>query len=617
MNFKVQNSKQLYTVKGNFSATAGEVQATENGYTFNGDGYKMTTVIDKHSSGVHIRRDVIENISEKPIELRAVLSKFTFNGGEYEVYTQYSEWCHENIGGWQKLFTEVGVGNDDIRTNVGSSPFIAIYNEQNGRGTAFHILAHSTWQMKVKKYFSQTGQTKTVYVEAGINEKGFSYTLNPGERLELPTILFYDFKNKLDMDAYKLHRYYNDVKPARVMPVVYDTWLSNFDNISYELLSKQLEKASELGAEYFVIDAGWFYKPYVWFDNAGDWEEETSASMMGRMKEFADKVRSYGLKFGLWFEIERAGLGSNSYKEHPEYYIVENKNAFVDFANPAARDFIFQKLAYNIEKYGIEFIKFDYNAELSFDFKNHSFIEYFNGYHEFLNRINKEHPEVYLENCASGGLRLSLASLEGFDSFWISDNHSLYSQLETFKTSLIRMPSRVLEKWLTISSLEGFTPTPNGVPTEKILASGNHDWTYLEAVNENYLQAVMFGAPIGISCDLTKLSEKLCTLLKENFNEFKQDRNFWANSECHILCDTQSVLVLQFNDKEFNEIKLFSFHKDAAQSQVTVYPVLDNNASYTLNGKTLTADEIDENGIDLDVNWILRKTATSAVLKKA
>ena len=616
MNFKTGKVNELYTLHGDFVLPVGAVEHTDNGFKYSGDGYTVSTVIEKHVSGVCKRKDVITNVSDKDIDIRAALSKFSFNGGEYEVYTQYSEWCHEGIGAWHKLVTEVGVGNDDIRTNVGSAPFIAIYNVQNGRGMAFHILAESTWQMKAKRFFSSQGNVKHVFVEAGINEKGFDYTLAPGQSLEMPAVLYYEFKNKTDMDAYKLHRYYNSVKPARAMPIVYDTWLSNFDDISYDLLMEQLEEAKALGIEYFVIDAGWFFKPRAWWNSVGDWEEETEDSMRGRMKEFADKVREYGLKFGLWFEIERAGVESKTFQNYPEYYKKENGYAFVDFSNPEAVEYIYGKLDANIKKYGIEYIKFDYNAELTYDSSNHSFIEYFKGYKGFLDRIAREHSEIYLENCASGGLRMSLASLDGFDSFWISDNHSLYTQLEIFKNTLIRMPSRALETWLTVASVENFTPTYDGKPCEKMISSGNADWSYVEFVEESFVKAVMFGGPLGISCNLTRLSASAKEMLREKYAEFKRDRAFWAESECHILCDTETVLVLQFNDAEYKNVKIYSFVDNPMQSEITVYPVLDANGIYALGDKDYSASEIDENGVSLKVEWQRRRTGNSVELKK-
>ncbi len=606
MKYIVNGIGDLFSIYGSVSMPVGMPEKTVNGYYFKGEGFEAISENISHSSGVTVRSDRITNISQNEISFTRILSKFVFNSGDYEVYTQYSEWCDESLGRWQPLVTEVGAGNDDIRTNCGSAPFVAIYNLQNGRGAAFHLLADSKWSINVKKCFSQTGQRKTVTVELGIDDRGFDLKIAPGETFELPKIIYYDFKNKTDMDAYKLHRYYNDVYPARELPIIYDSWLSKFDLIGFDILSEQLEVAKKIGAEYFVIDAGWFGKPAEWFDKVGDWKECTDCSMMGRMREFADKVRSYGLKFGLWFEIERAALASDAVKKYPQYYVVEGNNAFVDFRNAEACEYIFAILAEKIKHYGIEFIKFDFNAEITFDSDRRSFLGYFEGYNAFIKRIGKEFPEVYLENCASGGLRMSLASLNGFDSFWMSDNHSLYTQLDIFKNTMLRMPSRALERWITIRSLENFEPVyPIGSKVEKILVSGDAAWGHMEAINADYLRNCTLGGPIGVSCDLTKLSENTVKLLSEHFSKYKNERDFWKNSECHILCDTETLLVLQFCDREYNEIKLCSFTKIPHQNAVTVYPVCDENASYVSDaGERVSGETLVGEGADMSINDI-------------
>jgi alkanesulfonate monooxygenase SsuD/methylene tetrahydromethanopterin reductase-like flavin-dependent oxidoreductase (luciferase family) len=40
---------------------------------------------------------------------------------------------------------------------------------------------------------------------------------------------------------------------------------------------------------------------------------------------------------------------------------------------------------------------------------------------------------------------MCFANLNGFDSFWMSDHHGIYKQVEIFKNTLIRLPSRSLE----------------------------------------------------------------------------------------------------------------------------------------------------------------------------
>lgn len=587
----------LFTVEGSFGKLDGSVTDRNGKYTYSSGELELSSEHSTHASGVTKRRDSIKNVSDKPVSLRSALSKFTLSGGEYEVYTQYSEWCGEGKGGWQRLNTEIAAESEEVRGNSCAAPFVAIYNKQNGRGTVFHIIHSSLWEIRVKRCFRQCGGfIKDVTVELGIRERGFEYTLLPGDSLQLPEILYYEFENKTDMAAYKLHRYFNAVYPARDIPIVYNTWLSKLDNISPELLTAQLERARYIGAEYFVIDAGWFGEPGKWYGSVGDWKECLSGSMKGRMNEFAELVRKSGMKFGLWFEIERAMLTSNAFKEHPEDYITEGGFAFVDFASKAARDRAFETVSAQIKRYGIEFIKFDFNAELAYDPRSHSFIDYLNGYAEFIKRLREEHPQVYLECCASGGLRMTLYALtSGFDSAWMSDNHSLYEQLRIFKETLLRMPSRSLEHWITVTSGD-----VNGI-SDKILVSGDAGWGHIEAVNGDYMRACTLGGPLGITCDLTLHSDRLTELLKKHVEEYKAERAFWRESECHILCDTESALVLQFCDKSTERIKICAYFARPSQGEMTVYPYIEGERSYMLNGAPVTSEQLRDDGIEISV----------------
>ena len=611
---KFKNPADPFVIRADIPSAEAVLDIDDSRVTVRSEALSCTAEFTEDESGVISRQDKIKNISPQPITLSCALSKFVFDGGEYRVYTEYSEWCGEGMGRWQPLVTEVGASNEDVRTNVMSTPFLAIYNEQTGRGVAFHILAESTWCYRVRKYYSATGHRKTVEVELGIRERGFSFCLGAGEELLLPEILFYEFERTADMDAYKLHRYMNRRLPAKAFPVTYNSWMCSYDDISFDGLCAQLKIAKELGCEYFTVDAGWFDRPHVWFNRVGDWQECLDCNLKGRLLELADRVRAEGLKFGLWFEIERASASAEAVKEHPEYYFREGEHFFVDFAKPEACEFIFGKLSSLIKRYGIEFIKFDFNASITEDGSHRSFIDYFRGYNGFIKRLNEEFPSLYLQNCASGGLRMSLTSLFGFDSFWISDNHSLYTQLEVFKSALKRIPCRALEKYLTISSLVGATPVYGGGVGEKILTSGDQAWDHVEAVDPSFLTAVTAGGPIGISCDLTKLSENTRRLIADTVSEFKRDRSFRMNAECRILCDTESMLVLQLCDSELSDIRIYAYVKVPHQNELTVYPVCDESAVYSISGESVSGKELKKNGVVMPIGR--RYTASSLAIKR-
>ncbi|MBO5091776.1 MAG: alpha-galactosidase [Clostridia bacterium] len=613
-----EKATDLFTVYGDFERPLGPATKNGNKITYKNSEIELNSVTTKHPSGVFERCDTIKNISKRDIEISTLLSKFTLNGGEYQVYTQTSKHIKEGIGGWQPLVSGVFGMSDEIRTNQDVNPFVSVFNEQNQRGIAFHIMCNSGFEYRVSRH-GEFLDSKVVTVELGIKSQDFKCVLRPGEELCLPTILYYSFKSKLDMDAYKLHRYWNEKKPHS-LPIVYNTWMSHFDYIDFDNLMSQLENAEALGCEYFTVDAGWFGKTQLWWDVVGDWQESSESAMKGRLLEFANQVRKKGLKFGLWFEIERANPKCENVAAHPEYYLCEGEHCFVDFANKEACDFIYGVLKANIDKYGVEFIKFDLNAPLCYDKNRCSFIKYFEGYNYFLSKIKSDYPSLHLECCASGGGRMSLSNAPYFDSFWMSDSHGIYTQLEIFKNALVRMPASMLERWATIRSVEGFTPTyPVGGTQEKILLSSTANWQRAEESSLDFIKKALVGGPIGISCDLTQVSSDTIKELSEFIDKYKGEREFWANSECHILCNTPTLTVLQFNDKDYKEIKIYSYTEHPVQEYATIYPFIEGEGSYTLiksgcENRVISTEELNENGVCLLANYL--HIADSITLKK-
>lgn len=611
-----QKIGDLITLLGDFPLPEGELTRQQNGFSYQNETVEVAAEFENHPSGVVLRRDRVKNISDHPITIRTALSKFVFNSGEFEVYTQYNENNWEGQDGWQKLVTEIAVHGKELRCNFENAPFLALRNTAGGRGVAFHIFENCLWTIRARKDMCQNGQMKTVTVEAGVASDNFSIILAPGEAFCLPKLLCYSFRNHTDMDAWKLHRYCNDTLATKSLPVIYNSWMSKFDEISYELLSQQVPLAKRLGMEYFVIDAGWFGIPFKWHSSVGDWTEYREAGMAGRMAEFADLVRANGMKFGLWFEIERASLTSKAYNAHPEYYLVEADRAFLDFANPEARQFAFDCVAENVRKYGIEYIKFDFNATCTFDIRGKAFLPYFEGYGEFIRQVKEAFPGIYLEGCASGGMRVAPATLPWFDSYWISDQQNLHRQMDIYKSMVKRMPNRALTTWITIQSLKDFGPCAKGGTEDRII-TGDGTWLHIQRTTAPYVHAAMLGGPIGISCDLTMLTDEVLEGLAEVIRQFKEEREFWNESECHILADNAFVTVLQYNDPEFKKIKIQIFTREFRQNAVTVYPVCDMAAEYILDdGTVFSAAQLDETGVERTLERKYLYSATCIELNK-
>ena len=600
--FQSTRAEDFWKICGSFGVLTGTVERDSDTVCLSGGVCSVRSEYAQCESGVISRRDSIQNTSSSPITLNCLLSKFRLEGGEYEVYTQLNTWQNECQGAWQPLVSAISAETEGLRSAYGGAPFFALWNRQTGRGAAFHIVTKLPWKYEVK-YVPTGGEANVVEIEAGLNSWNLSLELAAGASLELPEILYYEFRSRLDLDCHKLHHHLNLNYPRAELPVLYNTWMYKFEKIDFDNVSAQIPAAKALGVEYFVIDAAWFGQGNFW-DCRGDWYENETEAFRGRMSELSERVRQNGMQFGLWLEIETAGPASRMLREHADYYFTHDSRGqtlyFFDFANEAACDYLLKTVVGLIERYHVRFIKFDFNQDLRWDSRRSAYLDYFRGYDRFIQTLRALYPDLHMENCASGGLRMSLASGLSFDSIWISDNHSPYEGMRIFKDALLRMPPQWIDKWAVIESVCDFRHSYDESGHERLFTANDATWGEVRGIEPSYLEGFLTGGPVGFSCDLTSLSDAVFSRLQAFVAQFKKDREFWKSAVCRILADTQSVLVLEYSDVEFDKVVLLVCTNRLRQKSITVYPQLNQTADYILEDGTLrSAAQIDADGIEM------------------
>jgi len=609
--------KAFFHGYGSFGEINGTVKREKNTIYQETDIYRITCSYDFDAYGVITRRDTFQNLSDHPITLNSIHSRFIFEGGEYDVYTQFNTWQNESSGMWQPLVTSVSAVGASSRSCQDATPFLVLWSQQEQRGAAFHLVPNSAWEMKATRAGHYCKYTKVV-VELGILDYNFNIILAPGEILTMPEIICYEVKNKIHLDCYKLHNYMHEKYPRREIPIIYDTWMYRFDHINYENISSQIPLAADLGVEYFFIDAGWFGKGKSWSNSVGDWSENLTGAFAGRMIDIAREVRSAGMKFGIWLEPERADPLSDSVRDHSEYYIkgdVESEYYFLDFANEKARNWMLEIIFNLIDHYGVEYIKDDYNADMYFDTYHSAYLKYNEGHAKFIKAIRDRYPNIYLTSCASGGERLELGNYMKFDSTWPSDNESPYVEMRIYRDTILRMPPQGFERWICAHSLGGFESfyepfgSYNTNNFERMVACGDAVWKHIEGVQTSFMKGYMTCGPIGFSCDLSKLSPNVRSEFKEYIAKIKTKRDFWRKAVARILCDTTSLTIFQYSDMALTDIVIQMFTRQTRQDHFRIIPELDPSLYYIVNGeKTLSGKEIMEEGIEVSTpewfdNW--------------
>lgn len=545
--------------------------------------------------GIIVRRDTFENLTDNEIEINSLVSRFVLDGNAYDVYTQYNSWQHESSGEWQRLVTQITAASQGMRSCDGATPMMALNNLYSKKTTVFHLLPNAQWQITAKK--AHANEKEIVVVETGFNDRGLRLKVMPNETIELPTIIFFDVQNKDDLDAYKLHNWYNKNYPRRTTPVLYNSWLYCFDKIDVDDLLKQVDCAAEFGVEAFMVDAGWFGEGENWSASVGDWVETKNSNTKGRLAEISEKVRNKNMIFGLWFEPERANPQSNSVKEHPEYYIL---NYFLDFANDDAVNFMVDRISSQIDKYNIGWIKFDFNDSIPYDYSGNGFYRYMKGQQKFVTILKEKYPNVYFTNCASGGYRMDLFQGTLYDDFWISDNQGSYNGLDILKNTLLRMPSALIQRWNVQKYCEGFPKYSEKEKAGKMLTTNDGTWDFVLNVDDSFTDGFINCGPIGFSCNIADFPQEYKEKWKETVVKFKENRDFYINANARLLVDFKDITAIQYANIDFSRIEIHIFTKTVYAKDLIIYPVVENNFDYIYDNKKVTGNSLTKNGIKVD-----------------
>ena len=197
-------------------------------------------------------------------------------------------------------------------------------------------------------------------------------------------------------------------------------------------IKREIEMAAEVGAEIFVIDAGWYGpEPNRWARNVGDWYP--GAWLPNDLAPFIDHAHEKGLLFGLWVEIESIGANSRLLHEHPDWVLTRHgqpvgNGRHLDVANPVVAAWMESELVRIISSYRLDLFRLDYNTLIHeggtrphAGFVENTLWRHVEAIWGIFERLRRRFPEVIFENCASGGGRLDLGMLRYFQITEITD----------------------------------------------------------------------------------------------------------------------------------------------------------------------------------------------------
>ncbi len=434
------------------------LQYKSHNYYKNSIGNKLEFNLedDKMSVTVHYQfyKDIsamrawttVTNICDKPIGLEYV-SSFAYTGFETvdpTIFTPHSTWCRE-VNWRANSMSDLGLDRLNwssfkriSATNTGtwSAKEYLPMGAMSGDNTTllWQIEHNGSWHWEISDiadmlYLKISGPTE--------QENGWYKELKQGESFESVKVCIAvaeNFDNVLgEMTKYRRTICKNNATNS-TLPVIFNDFMNClWGDPTTEKMIPVIDKAAESGAEYFCIDAGW-YADGTWWDSVGEWKPSTWRFPNG-FKEVLDYIKSKGLIPGVWLEIEVMGVecpildkfeDDCFFMRHGKK-VIDHSRYQLDFRHPKVREFATSVIDRVVGEYGVGYIKMDYNieagvgTEVNSDSFGDGLLEHNRAYLSWVDEITKKYPDLILENCGSGGMRMDYAQLSRYHIQSVSD----------------------------------------------------------------------------------------------------------------------------------------------------------------------------------------------------
>jgi alpha-galactosidase len=363
--------------------------------------------------------------------------------GSYESIGYSGGWGSEFEPKAQRLIGDVVWQTRSGRSSHGMHPWVGLTRDQRAL-LSVSVVWSGNWIIRADEQPAGGYQ-----LSAGLNDWAFHTTLAPGATTDAPAVVaVFGANPSLDDNAAAYaavgrSHWYPKNTLSTALPVEWNHWWTYEDRaITEQTFRANVDVAAQMGMEVCALDAGWFgpSDPGThWYDYRGDWHIVNTTRFPSGIRALSDYVHAKGMAFGLWCEIEALGVRAEAGLTNPA--IVARRDdtpcGYVCLASAAGWDWAFATLDRLITDYRADWIKLDFNLDpgAGCNRTDHGhgagdgLHGHYQGYYRLLAAIRAKHPEVVLENCSSGGLRIDLGIAQQTHMAFLSDpdwpEHSL------------------------------------------------------------------------------------------------------------------------------------------------------------------------------------------------
>jgi alpha-galactosidase len=476
-------------------------------------------------------------------------------------------------------------------------------------------------------HYGVWGPDKSFGIQGGI--KDVNLRIEPHEVFHMPRVLLGFYQGNFESGRFALRNFLAAWAPPLPQGVP-DPHVQATPGGVYTLRSttttdtvrRHAKACADLGVEYYCIEQWYPWYPFASKDpqtsklsgwSRGSWVPDTER--FPDLAGLADYIRSLGMKFGLWTDIEVARAGSIVEREHPDWVLflpsvkgvdpfdsvpewVDTDEGLLNFGLPEVQQWAIATYDRLIADYGLKWIFWDNNINpgpiwaANEPVHRRGWLQHnhIHGVWAVREALLKKHPDVLIENCSSGGRRNDLGMFKRAhihvlsDQFWYPD--------------AIRYQFSGADYYFPANRIKSIVDSP------------------LSPKDDNLFHA-NFGGVLSITTDLESYSAEEREKTRRHVEVYKSVRHFLKGDFYPLFSQPQSEKEWdgwQFHDAKSGEGFILAFRVNSPQEEAKLkFKGLDPSRQYTVKdpytGKEMVVGGRFLMEMGLAVNLDLRGTA--------
>ena len=534
--FEVSISGQVVDVKSALRLSSSPTEATATAETV---GVQLDWRADQLSSyPVWEFRLSATNISSGQISLsRLDSAALGLQGGVWRVESFASAWGDEFRPKAVTTQHDSFFGVRSGRSSHGESPIIYFIRESDGYTVIVSPAWSGNWHVDV---FSGG------VVKAGISTWNLNLSLEPNETVHAPGVIVAAAESKevaqRNIQSAIRENWLPRTKSTDSIPVEWNHWWPYEDvEVNADVIIENAQIAKNMAIDAIVVDAGWFGESKLdthWTDLRGDWSSINLARFPDGLAKLGESILEMGMSPGIWIELEAVGAKSELRRTMPEAMARDDSGlrpdpsyrvgtvsldptdpgflGYVCLGSPAGWTHSYNSVKDVVSEMKARWLKMDFNIDPGFGCTRtdhghragDGLLRHYEGLYKLLDQIRLDFPDLLIEACSSGGLRVDLGLAKHVHCFFMSDPDYTEHHLQVLWGASHMLPPLAILHWPWSWWRNDYGPS-------------QLDWMNVDIETFDLMMRAAMFHRIGVSYPLPKLPAKLRDRLSYHLQIFK------------------------------------------------------------------------------------------------